>query len=92
MRIRPVFHRLEERFRAHVLICWLALLLVGVAERETGETWRRMRTELERLKLVTLTGPAGTVEQATPLSDAQRDILGRLAIEPPPPVTSLEPA
>ncbi|MCA1700687.1 MAG: IS1634 family transposase, partial [Actinobacteria bacterium] len=54
LRIRPVFHRLEERIRAHVLICWLALLLVRVAERETGETWRRLRTELERLKLVTL--------------------------------------
>ena len=30
--LRPVFHRLEPRIRAHVLICWLALLLVRVAE------------------------------------------------------------
>jgi hypothetical protein len=28
---RPVFHRLEHRIRAHVLICWLAVLLVTLA-------------------------------------------------------------
>jgi transposase len=92
LRIRPVFHRLEERIRAHVLICWLALLLVRVAERESGKTWRRMPTELERIKLVTLTGQAGTVQQTTPLSDPQREILAALDVPPPPPVTSLDPA
>jgi transposase len=30
--LRPVYHRLEERIRAHVLLCWLALLLIRVAE------------------------------------------------------------
>ncbi|MGH2992154.1 MAG: IS1634 family transposase [Solirubrobacterales bacterium] len=92
LRIRPIFHRLEERIRAHVVICWLALLLIRIAERETGETWRRMRTELERLKLVTLSGPAGAVEQTTPPTDAQRAILGQLQIAPPPAVTALRPA
>jgi len=29
--LRPVFHRLEHRIRAHVLLCWLALLLTRVA-------------------------------------------------------------
>jgi hypothetical protein len=28
--LRPVYHRLEERIRAHVVLCWLALLLVRV--------------------------------------------------------------
>ena len=36
--LRPVFHRLETRIRAHILICWLALLLVRVAEQATGDT------------------------------------------------------
>jgi hypothetical protein len=91
LRIRPVFHRLEERIRAHVLICWLALLLVRVAERSSERSWRRIRAELERIKLVTLEGAAGTVEQTTPLSDAQREILASLEVEPPPAVTSLDP-
>ncbi|WP_406336785.1 hypothetical protein [Streptomyces sp. NBC_00203] len=27
--LRPVYHRLEERIRAHVVLCWLALLLTA---------------------------------------------------------------
>jgi Transposase DDE domain len=91
LRIRPVFHRLDERIRAHVLICWLALPLVRIAERETAHSWRRIRTELERIKLVTLTGQAGTVQQTTPLTDAQRTILTSLDILAPPAVTALDP-
>jgi transposase len=39
--LRPVYHRLEERIRAHVLLCWLALLLIRIAETTTGQTWQR---------------------------------------------------
>ena len=44
--LRPVFHRIEPRIRAHVLLCWLALLLIRVAERRTGQTWRTIAREL----------------------------------------------
>lgn len=64
--------------------------LVRIPVERIGLPWR-LRTELERLKLVTLSGPAGTVEQTTPLSDRQRAILKRLSVEPPPAVTSLDP-
>ena len=37
--LRPVYHRREDRIRAHVLLCWLALLLIRIAETATGETW-----------------------------------------------------
>ena len=47
--IRPVYHRLSDRIRAHVLLCWLALLLVRVAENETLQTWGTLRNELGRL-------------------------------------------
>ena len=30
--LRPVYHRLEDRIRAHVLLCWLALLLARIVE------------------------------------------------------------
>jgi hypothetical protein len=87
-----VFHRLEHRIRAHVLICWLALLLIRISERKTNQTWRRIALELQRLHLVTLTGPDGSVQQTTPLSDTQRGILDALAITAPPRITTLQPA
>ena len=85
-------HRLEHRIRAHVLLCWLALLLVRVAERQTGQTWRRINTELGRLYLVTLAGPAGRVEQTTTLTPVQRELFAASGIAPPPRVTALQPA
>jgi hypothetical protein len=92
LELRPVFHRLEHRICAHVVVCWLALLLIRLAERATGESWRRIATELQRLHLVTLHGEAGQVEQTTRPSEAQRAILAALQLEPPPLITALEPA
>jgi hypothetical protein len=90
--LRPVFHRLERRIRAHVLICWLALLLTRVAERSSGQTWRRIERETSRLAQVTLAGEAGTVAQTTPLRPAHKAIYQALSIEPPPRVSAFEPA
>jgi transposase len=90
--LRPVFHRLEHRIRAHVLICWLALLLTRVAERASGLTWRNINRQLGRITQVTLAGPAGTVVQTTPLKPEQKAIYQALSIQPPPRVTTFDPA
>ena len=90
--LRPIYHRLEDRIRAHVLLCWLALLLVRVAERQTGTTWRQLVGELGRLHLVTLAGPEGRAQHTTRLTDPQRAIYQVLKVAPPPPVTTLDPA
>ena len=89
--LRPVFHRVEPRIRAHVLLCWLALLLIRVAERRTGLSWRRIEIELGRLHAVTLSGTAGTVVQTTPLTEVQAGILRACQVTPPPRVTTLHP-
>ncbi|ABW10018.1 transposase [Parafrankia sp. EAN1pec] len=78
--LRPVFHRLEHRIRAHVLICWLALLLVRVAERRTGQTWRTLRRQTGRIVQVTLAGPAGTVAQTTTLTPAQKALYQAVSV------------
>jgi hypothetical protein len=82
--LRPVHHRKEDRIRAHVLLCWLALLLIRTAETHTSETWRNLRDELKRLHLGTFAGPAGTSRQRTELTSYQQQILRQLGIEAPP--------
>lgn len=89
LELRPVFHRLEPRIRAHVLLCWLALLLIRVAERATGLTWRRINIELGRVHAVTLAGTAGSVVHTTPLTTTQAGILRACGVPPPPTVTAL---
>jgi len=92
LELRPIFHRLEHRIRAHVLLSWLALLLIRVAERQSGHTWRRIALELGRLHLVTLTGPTGTIAHTTELTDTERELYAAAGIQPPPRITALQPA
>jgi hypothetical protein len=89
--LRPVFHRKEQRIRAHVLLCWLALLLARIAETSTGQTWPTLRRELNRITLGTFTGPAGTFQQRTEISKTQRDLLHALRIQAPPRIYQLTP-
>jgi hypothetical protein len=86
-----VFHRLEPRIRAHVLLAWLALLLVRLTERRTDTTWAVIARELSRQHAVTLTGPAGTVVQTTEPTDAQRAVYRACQVTPPPRITGLHP-
>jgi transposase len=90
--LRPVFHRLEHRIRAHVLICWLALLLTRVAELSCHQSWRTIRRETARLKQVTLAGQAGTITQTTPLRADQQAIYQALSIQPPPRISAFDPS
>ncbi len=92
LELRPVFHRIEPRIRAHVLLCWLALLLIRVAERRTGLTWRRIAIELGRVHAVTLTSSAGTVVQTTPLTTVQQRIVDACGVPAPPRITHLHTA
>ena len=81
--LRPVHHHREDRIQAHVQLCWLALLLLRVAETETNDTWRNIRNELDRMHLVTLATSAGTVAQRTELTHHQRQILKALKLPEP---------
>jgi len=89
--LRPVYHRLEERIRAHVILCWLALLLVRVAETSTGSTWHHIREHLDELHIGTFTGPAGTYRQRTELTKPQRDIFAALDLTEPKKIIELAP-
>ena len=90
--LRPVYHRLEERIRAHVVLCWLALLLIRIIETTTGDTWFNIRRHLDRLHVGTFTGPTGLFRQRTELSKAQRDLLAKLDITPPKQMIEVAPA
>jgi len=90
--LRPVYHRKEERIRAHVILCWLALLLARIAENACGDTWPNLRRDLGRIAVGAFTGPAGTFRQRTQITPAQAGILAKLAIDPPPKIYQLTPA
>jgi hypothetical protein len=91
LELRPVYHRKEQRIRSHVLLCWLALLLIRIAETATGDTWRNLRLELTRLHLGRFTGSAGEVHQRTELTAGQAAIFKALEVAEPPRFLGLTP-
>jgi hypothetical protein len=75
----------EERIRAHVLLCWLSLLLIRLAEQAAGDnTWRNLRFELEKLHLGRFAGAAGDGLERTELTARQTAILKALDVPEPP--------
>ena len=89
--LRPVHHRLEDRIRAHVVLCWLALLLIRITETTCNDTWPTLRRDLERLHLGTFTGPAGTFTQTTTITRTQQAIYTAMDLPTPPRFLDLTP-
>ena len=70
-----VYHQRDDRIRSHVLLCWLALLLIRVAETKSGQTWDQVRYEMEQLRLGEFLTEKHRYLQHTALTAKQRSIL-----------------
>ena len=92
LEVRPVYHRKEDRIRAHVTLCFLALVIVRVAENHTGLTWPVIARELDRIHAVDLAGSAGTVRQRTEITEGAQAILDACTVPAPPLILATEPA
>ena len=88
--LRPIYHRKDERIQSHVFLCFLALLLVRIAERQTGLTWDRIRTTMERLHLGEFFSKDGRILQATELTPDQVNILKKLNISSPKKIQNIK--
>lgn len=88
--LRPIYHSKDDRIRSHVLICWLALLLVRIAAVETDMSWALIRRVMQRLHLGEFLNEKNRVLRHTALSADQANILKKLKITPPKPFVKLE--
>ena len=84
LRLRPVSRHREDRIRAHVQLCWLALLLIRAAENAAGDTWRNLHHELDRMHLGTLATSDGRVAQRSAATPGQQIIFQALELREPP--------
>ena len=89
--LRPVHHRLEDRIRAHVLLCWLALLTTRIAENATGDTWRNLRRDLSQLAAIEHAGSSGHVVETTQPTDRHEQIFTAIGVKPPPRFLDIRP-
>ncbi len=82
--LRPMRHRKADRIKAHVLLCWLALLLVRIVEVKTGQTWRRVQQEMDRLHRGVFVGKDGLLAQRTEITQLQHQFFKAVGVTPPP--------
>jgi len=90
LELRPIYHRKDERIKAHVLLCFLALLLVRIAEKRCGLTWDKIRSVMERMHLGEFRTKDGGILQRTELTPEQANILKKLDISPPPKIYRID--
>jgi transposase len=89
LELRPVYHRIEDRIRSHILLCWLALLLVRVIENQTGESWTKLRRTLSRIQVAELKTSSGSITKTSNLNPEQKQLFKTLEIPEPPKVLDL---
>ena len=76
-----MFHYRQDRIRAHIQLCWLALLLLRLIE---NATWRNVRHKLDRMHLITLSTDHGRVAQRSATTPGQRTLFQALDLPEPP--------
>lgn len=81
--IRPVRHRLDERIRAHVLLCWLGMLLIRIAEQETDTTWFNLKKTLSTLQVGILKTLEGDILQTGQIQKEAALVFEALKIKGP---------
>ncbi|GAB6277853.1 MAG: IS1634 family transposase [Rectinema sp.] len=89
--LRPVYHRLEDRIRAHVLLCWLAMVLIRYAENEAGLTWHTIIGMIDSIRLGKIGTKAGTFWYTTALTDESKAFFKALSVKESPKLWAMAP-
>ncbi len=69
---------------------WLALLLIRIAETETGDSWHQLRKSIRRLTFGFLAVNGGKLAQLNQITSDQKHVLNALNLKPPKRNVSLE--
>ena len=78
--IRPVYHRLDDRIRSHILICWLAMILIRYAENVTERSWYQIEKALAAITAGLIESDKVNLWYCSDISDEAKDIFKRLNI------------
>lgn len=82
--LRPIYHRLDARIRAHVTLCVVAYLLERAVELETKMSFENVRKLLGRLRAVELIFEEQRVWETSAPSPEVKKILSALRLDAPP--------
>jgi transposase len=86
--VRPVYHRLDKRIRAHVSLCLLAYLLERIVKVQTKTPFEQIRRQLMRVRTVELNFDKQTVWETSVVPSELKALLNKMNIPAPPRVVA----
>jgi len=89
--IRPVYHRLDDRIRSHIPICWLAMILIRYAENVTERSWYQIEKALTDITAGLIESDKVNLWYCSDISDEAKNIFKQLNIVLPKKVLSTIP-
>lgn len=89
--IRPVYHRLDDRIRSHILICWLAMVLIRYAENMADRSWYQIEKALADITAGLIESDKVNLWYCSDISDEAKEIFKQLNIVLPKKVLSTIP-
>ena len=90
LKLRPVSHR--ETDQSTLASAWLGFSSSDLCSNATGESWRCVRKELERMHLVTLEASEGRVARRSRTTTGQHRFFAALELPEPPAFSDFEVA
>ena len=80
LKLRPMHHRADRRIHAHVLMCGLALMVMGELERRTGLSLKDIERTVGRVRAVQVKQGRTVFWQREEWSEDAQDLLARLGV------------
>lgn len=79
LRSRPIYHRTQDAVKAHVLLCFMALMMGKFLEIKTGHSLRKIRDELWQVQQASvLNGSTGEIHTLNMQPDPANSILSHI--------------
>ncbi|MFQ6052416.1 MAG: IS1634 family transposase [Candidatus Hydrothermarchaeota archaeon] len=81
--LRPLYHRADDRIKAHISLCVLAHFIERYAELKTNTTWDRIAKEISRITATKILLKNGEVVKRSMLRKTQQVLLNQLDMAHP---------
>jgi len=91
LELRPIYHRLDERIRSHILLCWIGMVLIRYAEQESGMSWHRIQKACDEITVGLIETPSSKLWYTSRVSEEVRTVFDALTIPLPPRVAAVDP-
>lgn len=88
--IRPVYHRLDDRIRSHILLWWMAMVLVRYAEEKAGATWFSISRTFDDITAGLIETKSSTLWYTSQISDEAKDLFSKLSLKVPGKVLEID--